>query len=37
VFGFEGVQRDDLPAGIERFPYVLEGKSRAIIALRRPE
>lgn len=37
VFGFEGVQREDLPAGVERFPYDLEGKSRAIVALHRPE
>jgi len=37
VFGFEGVQRDDLPAGTERFPYELEGKSRAIVTLRKPD
>jgi 16S rRNA (guanine527-N7)-methyltransferase len=35
VLGFEGVRRDDLPAGVERFPYTIEGKSRAIVLLRR--
>jgi len=36
VIGFEGVLRDDLPASIERTPYELEGKHRAIVALRVP-
>lgn len=36
VFGFEGVQRDDLLAGVERHPYSVDGKSRAIVALRKP-
>ena len=36
VFGFEAVQRDDLPAGFERHPYALEDKSRAIVVVRRP-
>ena len=36
VLGFEGVTRDDLPAGVERFPYELGGKTRAIVALRKP-
>lgn len=36
VFGFEAVQRDDLPAGTERRPYALEGKTRALVVLRRP-
>jgi len=37
VFAFEGVPRDDLPAGAERFTYEAGGKSRAIVSLRRPE
>ena len=37
VFGFEGVPRDDLPAGVERHSYSLDGKSRAILSLRKPE
>jgi 16S rRNA (guanine527-N7)-methyltransferase len=36
VLGFEGVTRDDLPATVERFPYELGGKTRAIVALRKP-
>lgn len=36
VFGFEGILRTDLPAGVERFAYDLDGKSRAIVALRKP-
>ena len=36
VFGFEAVQRDDLPAGFERHSYALEDKSRAIVVVRRP-
>jgi 16S rRNA (guanine527-N7)-methyltransferase len=36
VLGFEGVTRDDLPASVERYPYELGGKSRAIVALRKP-
>lgn len=35
VLGFEAVRRDDLPATIERFPYSIEGKARAIVMLRR--
>ncbi len=36
VFGFEAVQRDDLPAGFNRHPYALEAKTRAIVIVRRP-
>ncbi len=36
VFGFEGVPRNDLPAGVERHTYSLDGKSRAILSLRKP-
>lgn len=36
VFGFEAIPRDDLPAGFERHPYELDGKSRAIVVVRRP-
>ena len=36
VFGFEAIQRDDLPTGFERHPYELEGKTRAIVVVRRP-
>jgi 16S rRNA (guanine527-N7)-methyltransferase len=36
VFGFEGIPRDDLPPDIERIPYQLRGKTRAIVSLRRP-
>lgn len=35
VLGFEAVRRDDLPAGIERFPYTIDGKPRTIVLLRR--
>jgi len=35
VLGFEAVRRDDLPASVERFPYTIEGKPRAIVLLRR--
>lgn len=35
VFGFEGVERGDLPEGSTRHPYELSGKARAIIALHR--
>ena len=35
VLGFEAVRRDDLPATIERFPYSIDGKARAIVMLRR--
>jgi 16S rRNA (guanine527-N7)-methyltransferase len=35
VLGFEGVRRDDLPATVERVPYTIDGKSRAIVLLRR--
>ena len=37
VFGFEGVPRDDLPSGVERHTYSLDGKSRAILSLRKSE
>ena len=36
VYGFEALERDDLPAGFERHPYELEGKTRAIVMVRRP-
>jgi len=36
VFGFEGVPRDDLPEGTERRSYAHDGKSRAILVLRKP-
>ena len=36
VFGFEAVERSDLPSAIQRFPYAHHGKSRAIVALQRP-
>lgn len=35
VFGFEAIERADLPPGTQRFPYSHHGKSRAIIALQR--
>lgn len=35
ALGFEAVQRDDLPQPLERFPYEIAGKSRAIVAVRR--
>ena len=35
VLGFEAVRRDDLPPTVERFPYTIEGKPRAIVLLRR--
>ena len=35
VLGFEAVRRDDLPVGVERHEYVLDGKPRAIVVLRR--
>lgn len=35
VLGFEAVRRDDLPGTIERFPYLIDGKPRAIVMLRR--
>ncbi len=35
VLGFEAIPREDLPAGFVRHPYHLEGKTRAIVALRR--
>lgn len=37
VFGFEGVRRDDLPAAVLRHPYEVEGKARAILALRKAD
>ena len=36
VFGFEGQPREDLPAGVERHRYDIDGKARAIVWLRRP-
>ena len=36
VYGFEAIEREDLPAGFERHPYELEGKTRAIVVVRRP-
>lgn len=35
VLGFEAIPRDDLPAGVERHPYKLDGKTRAIVVARR--
>lgn len=35
VLGFEAVPREDLPAGVERHPYKLDGKQRAILLARR--
>ena len=35
VLGFEAVPRDDLPPNVERHPYALEGKQRAIVLARR--
>ncbi len=34
VLGFEAIRRDDLPASIERHPYTLDGKPRAIVIAR---
>lgn len=36
VLGFEAVRRDDLPPGVERHPYHLAGKSRAIVIAHKP-
>ncbi len=36
VFGFEAIERTDLPPGTERHPYELEGKTRSIVVVRRP-
>lgn len=36
VFGFEAVPRDDLPTDVERHPYTLGDKQRAIVVARRP-
>jgi 16S rRNA (guanine527-N7)-methyltransferase len=36
VFGFEALQREDLPPHTQRYPYTHLDKSRAIVALRRP-
>ncbi len=33
VLGFEGIERDDLGAGVERFSYGASGKQRALIRL----
>lgn len=35
VVGFEAIARDDLPTGFVRHPYHLDGKTRAIVTLRR--
>jgi 16S rRNA (guanine527-N7)-methyltransferase len=35
VLGFEAVPRADLPPGTQRAPYSLDGKTRAIVSLRR--
>ena len=35
VLGFEAIPRDDLPTGVERHPYKLDGKQRAILLARR--
>ncbi|CAN5856811.1 hypothetical protein BH11MYX3_BH11MYX3_45960 [soil metagenome] len=35
VLGFEALLREDLPAGVVRHPYHLDGKTRAIVALGR--
>lgn len=36
VLGFEGVTRTDLPPSVERHPYALADKQRAIVIARRP-
>lgn len=36
VFGFEAMQRGDLPDEVERHSYALEDKTRAIVVVRRP-
>ena len=35
VLGFEAVTRNDLPSGVERRPYEIAGKQRAIVRLSR--
>lgn len=35
TLGFEAVPRTDLPPATQRHPYLLDGKSRAIVSLRR--
>ena len=35
VIGFEAVPRSDLPSGIERHTYALNGKQRSLVILRR--
>ncbi len=35
VIGFEAQRRDDLPSTIQRLPYALDGKQRALITLER--
>jgi 16S rRNA (guanine527-N7)-methyltransferase len=35
VLGFEAIPRDDLPTAVERHPYKLDGKQRAILLARR--
>jgi 16S rRNA (guanine527-N7)-methyltransferase len=37
VIGFEGVTRSDLPSAVERHPYELSDKTRAIVSLRKPD
>ncbi|HEU0030939.1 MAG TPA: 16S rRNA (guanine(527)-N(7))-methyltransferase RsmG [Kofleriaceae bacterium] len=36
VLGFEGIRREDLQLDVERHPYELDGKQRAIVIARRP-
>jgi 16S rRNA (guanine527-N7)-methyltransferase len=36
VLGFEAIPRNDLPPDTRRFPYSLNDKSRAIVAVHRP-
>lgn len=36
VLGFEGVTRTDLPPSVDRHPYTLADKTRAIVIARRP-
>jgi hypothetical protein len=36
VLGFEAIPRADLPPDTRRYPYRLDDKTRAIVALRRP-
>lgn len=36
ALGFEAIPRDDLPPGTTRHPYALDGKTRSVVAVRRP-